>query len=34
MLGIIEDGKAGTNIQEGRQRGRRKLQRGGDVSHG
>ena len=34
MGGIIEDGKAGINIQEWRQRGRRKLQRSGDVSHG
>ena len=30
---IIEDWKAGTNIQEGRQRGGRKLQRRGDVIH-
>ena len=34
MGGIIENGKAGINIQEWRQRGRRKLQRSGDVSHG
>ena len=34
MGGIIEDGKAGINIQERRQRGRRKLQRSGGVSHG
>ena len=34
MGGIIEDGKAGINIQEWRQRGRIKLQRSGDVSHG
>ena len=34
MGGIIEDGKAGINIQEWRQRGRRKLQRRGGVSHG
>ena len=34
MGGIVEDGKAGTNIQEGRQRGGRKLQRSGDVCHG
>ena len=33
MGGIIEDGKAGINIQEWRQRGRRKLQRSGGVSH-
>ena len=32
--GIIEDGNAGTHIQEGRLRGGRKLQRCGDVSHG
>ena len=34
MGGIIEDGKAGINIQEWRQRGRRKLQKSGGVSHG
>ena len=34
MGGIIEDGKAGINIQEWRQRGRRKLQRSDGVSHG
>ena len=33
MGGIIGDEKAGINIQEGRQRGRRKLQRSGDVIH-
>ena len=31
---IIESRKAGTNIQEGRQRGGRILQRSGDASHG
>ena len=34
MGGIIENWKAGIYIQEWRQRGRRKLQRSSDVSHG